>query len=80
MQMEGIEVSHRKEELRRALLDLRDRGLHCAAKFAAELLSGIRPPLSPFNDMTCPTKRPDASTLRALRAVLDGKGATERLT
>ena len=41
MQMEGIEVSHRKEELRRALLDLRDRGLHSAAKFAAELLSGI---------------------------------------
>ena len=62
MQMEGIEVSHRKEELRRALLDLRDRGLHSAAKFAAELLSGIRPSLSPFSGMTCPSGRPDAST------------------
>ena len=55
MQMEGIEVSHRKEELRRALLDLRDRGLHSAAKFAAEVLSGIRPPFSPSNDITCST-------------------------
>ena len=53
IQMEGSEVSQRKEELRRALLDLRDRGLHTAAKFAAELLSGIRPPLNPFDGTAC---------------------------
>ena len=40
MQMDGSEVLHRKEELRRAVSELRDRGLYTAAKFAAELLSG----------------------------------------
>ena len=80
MQMEGIEVSHRKEELRRAMLDLRDRGLHSAAKFAAELLSGIRPLLSPSNNIASSTGRPDASTFRALRAKLDCKPVTESFT
>lgn len=40
MQMDGSEISPKKEELRRAVSDLRDRGLYTAAKFAAELLSG----------------------------------------
>ena len=39
MQMDGSPLP-KKEELRRAVSDLRDRGLYTAAKFAAELLSG----------------------------------------
>ena len=40
MHMDGSETIPKKEELRRAVSDLRDRGLYTAAKFAAELLSG----------------------------------------
>ena len=40
MQMDGNEILHRKDELRRAVSDLRDRGLTTAAKFAADLLTG----------------------------------------
>ena len=40
MQMDGNDILYRKEELRRAVSDLRDRGVYTAAKFAAELLSG----------------------------------------
>ena len=65
MQMEEIEVSHRKEELRRALLELRDRGLHSAAKFAAELLSGTSPPLKPFNGIACSKGHSDVLTSKS---------------
>ena len=44
MQIDSNEVLRRKEELRRAVSDLRDRGLYTAARFAAELLSGMFPP------------------------------------
>jgi hypothetical protein len=38
--MEASETLHRRDELRHAVRELRDRGLYTSARFAAELLSG----------------------------------------
>lgn len=40
MPMDASETLHRREELRHAVRELRDRGLYTPARFAAELLSG----------------------------------------
>lgn len=40
MPMDASETLHRRDELRHAVRELRDRGLYTSARFAAELLSG----------------------------------------